>query len=327
MSRVALNSVAGMAANGIYLVSRLAITPFILIYVPLDQYGLWSVCFIIISYAGLSGFGVNNAYIKYSAQYYSRGEMAKLNGLVNTGLALMIGLCGLIFISLYMSVPYFIGKFGVSPELSKLSTMLIIGSAAAFLLDMGLGAFKAVLEGIQEIALVRLIWLASTLVEVVLIVVLLISGIGVLSLLYALAVRYMLAVACYTVLALKKIPGLAIGLRHINRNASRVLFSFGAKVQLLGVIGIFMTSFDRIVTTAFIGLEATGRFEIGRKFPSLGASVSAAAFDAFLPAASSSGSWLEKEREPTVRERLVKYGGLLLCSVLISLIPVAGYLL
>ena len=48
--KVARNSVASMGAVGIYFLSRLALTPFILHYVNLTEFGLWSMCFVILSY-------------------------------------------------------------------------------------------------------------------------------------------------------------------------------------------------------------------------------------------------------------------------------------
>lgn len=315
---ITTNSIVGMTANGFYLVSRLAITPFILHYVPLNQYGLWSLCFVILSYAGLSGFGINNAYIKYVAQYHAAGDYLRLNTLICTGLFIMCSICLVIFLGLYMTVPFFIAKFQVDPALQGLSRTLILGTAAIFLIDMGLGAFKAMLEGLQEIAMVRIIWLASTLLEVILICLLLYADFGVLSLLYALIVRYIVGLVCFIFMAKKRLKELQLRLVHVTRDAAAILLSYGSKVQILGFIGIFMTSFDRIVTTAIVGLEGTGRFEIGRKLPSLGASVSAASFDAFLPAASASGSWLQKEREPSLSDKMGKYGNLALLSLIAS---------
>jgi len=312
--KVALNSLIGMSANVVYLVSRLAITPFILVYVPLDQYGLWSVCFIIISYAGLSGFGVNNAYIKYVAQYRAEGHTEAINRLVSTGVITMSLFCGGLYLILHFAVPLLIEHFAIDPQLAVLAAWLILGSAGVFFIDLALGAFKATLEGMQEIALVRIVWLASTLIEVALIFILLPLGFGVHALLYALVARYLLGIGTYLFFAFRRLPGFRLHPGLFSRAPLGVLFRFGSKVQTLGFIGVFMTTFDRIVTTALLGLEATGRFEIARKFPSMGASVSAAAFDAFLPAASSMGAWWSGPEAPGARQKIDKYLSLFLLA-------------
>lgn len=322
-SKVAINSLIGMTANVVYLVSRLAITPFILVYVPLDQYGLWSVCFIIISYAGLSGFGVNNAYIKYVAQYRAEGNTDAINRLISTGVITMTLLCGVLYLVLHFAVPLLIEHFAIEPQLAKLAAWLILGSAGAFFIDLALGAFKATLEGLQEIALVRIVWLLSTLIEVALIFILLPLGIGVHALLYALVARYLLGIGAYLLFAFRRLPGFRLHPGLFSRTPLGVLFRFGSKVQSLGFIGVFMTTFDRIVTTALLGLEATGRFEVARKFPSMGASVSSAAFDAFLPAASSMGAWWSGPEAPGARQKLDKYLSLVLLAAVAGALTAA----
>ena len=310
--KVALNSLSGMFANGIYLASRLVITPFILVYISLEQYGLWSLCFIVISYAGLSGFGINNAYIKYVAEYRANGDLKSINQLINTGIATMVSCSVLIFAGLYFCLPLLLSKFSVDPELAELSTWLIIGSTAAFLIDLSLGAFKALLEGLQEIALVRLVWLASCLLEVGLIFIFLPMGMGVHGLLYALIVRYLLGVIVFCFCAHRRLQGFQLNCKHLQRSALKLLFQYGGKVQTLGFIGIFMTTFDRIMATTMIGLEATGLFEIARKFPYMGASVSSAAYDSFLPAASSMGGFWTGPDTPPASQKIKKY--LALCT-------------
>lgn len=317
--KIAANSIVGMITNCIYLLTRLAITPFILLYVPLEEYGLWTICFVILSYVGLSGFGINNSYIKYVAEFQSRDDMESINSLISTGLFCMSGLCLGIFIGLKISVPLLIETLSINPDLQALATFLIIGTAGVFLLDLSLGGFKSLLEGCQEIALVQVAKLVSTLIEAFLIVIFLYIGLGVTGLLYALIIRYLVGTAAYIYYAFRKVKGLKIQFGLIKKKSLRILLTFGGKMQVLGFIGIFMTTFDRIVTTAMLGLESTGRFEIGRKFPALSAGIFAAAFDSLLPAASFIGGHWEDSPKLNNYQKIIKYGNLSLLSVLLTL--------
>lgn len=85
--KMASNAAAGMIATGIYLVSRLLLTPFILNYLTLAEFGLWSLCFIILSYASMGGFGVNSTYIRYTARYSAEGHHEDISKLLSTGIA------------------------------------------------------------------------------------------------------------------------------------------------------------------------------------------------------------------------------------------------
>ena len=55
------NALAGMGATAIYFLSRIALTPIILTYISLSEFGLWSICFVILSYAAVGAVGINNA--------------------------------------------------------------------------------------------------------------------------------------------------------------------------------------------------------------------------------------------------------------------------
>jgi hypothetical protein len=79
---VSRNSLFTVIYNGWYLGSRLVLTPVILSYVTIEEYGLWSYCFVVLSYLATTAFGFNNTYIRYTADYRSRNENEKLNELV-----------------------------------------------------------------------------------------------------------------------------------------------------------------------------------------------------------------------------------------------------
>lgn len=326
--RVAAGSIMGMGANVVFLASRLALTPFILAYVSLADFGLWSVCFIVLSYAGLTAFGIQNAYVKYVAQYNAEGNLESASVLVSTGLVVMTGVSLLLFAALLGCVPLFMTLFDIDPGLRELAGFMILGTAAAFLLDLTFSAFRGVLEGMQEIVLSRSVWLAATLLELALVFVFLPLGYGIRGVLYAYALKTVFEVLVNMFFAFRKVPGLRVGPRYVRREALHALFVFGGKVQFLGVLGIFLGTFDRIVTTAMLGLSATGLFEVARKLPFTGRSITGAAFVPFLPAASSlGGDWL-KSPAPTVQQKFRKYVALCLLALVGScflIAPLAFY--
>lgn len=124
--RMALGSAVGMGATGVYLVSRLLLVPIILHYVSLAHYGLWSVCFIVLSYAGMSGFGVQNAYVKYTAEYRAKNDVDSVNVLMSSGLTVMGLVCAAIFAAIYFGSRLIMGWFHVDPGLEQLAELMIL---------------------------------------------------------------------------------------------------------------------------------------------------------------------------------------------------------
>lgn len=300
--KVYQNSIVGMLANGTYLMSRLILTPLILLHVSLEEFGLWSFCFVIISFAGLSGTGIGATFIKFTAEFHSRGEDEKINEIFSTCTLLLAFFSLIIFSGVWFFTPLLLEIFGINnTELRELAIFLIRGSVMIFLFDLTLSGFKSLLEGLQEIALVRIVWLGSTILESILTVVLLTLGWGIESVLWAYAFRCLTGFLAYFFLALRK---LNIRIRF-SLEALRLIYSFGGKMQILNFIGIFMMSFDRLVVTKILGLDFTGIFEIGRKFPVMGAGVTGAAFDSFFPA--SSAARKENRFAPPNRQQWKRY--------------------
>lgn len=315
---IARGATVAMAANVIYLISRLALTPFILAHVTIGEYGLWAFCFVILSYAGMSAFGINNSYIKYTAEYLAAGRKERISGLLSTGVSVMGVLSALLFLLLVWIAPFLARGFNIEPELQDTAVFLLTGTALIFLLDLTLGAFRGVLEGLQEVAASKRVWLAACLLEAVLIVVFLYCGFGIRGVLYAYAVKSLADVAATMALVFAKLPGLRLSVKLASRDYVDELLVFGGKVQILGILGMFMGSLDRLIITRMLGVEATGLLEVGRKLPFTARSITGAASAPFLPAASSIGGWWGESPALSVREKLWKYVSLCVAALLLG---------
>jgi len=324
--KVAVNSMVGMVAVGIYFISRLALTPFILNYIDLAEFGLWSICFVILSYAGLGALGVNNAYVKFTAEYQSRQDHEAISSLLSTGILCMTLFCFFFYFALYLLLPYILKLFKVSSNILSVAAFMILGTALTFCFDFTLGGFRSTLEGLQEIAISKSINVAASLFEVALILVFIPMGFGIKGLLYAYFIKTVVEIIACTILVFRKLPNLTLKPSLIKKEAFRTLFVFGGKIQVIGALSIFLASLDRLLITSIIGLKATGLFEVGRKFPFTGRNISRAAFGPLLPAASYlGGKWERGETIPRV-DRTKKYLGLILTAGFVGVLPCAGWI-
>jgi O-antigen/teichoic acid export membrane protein len=312
--KMALGSVAGMGANVLYLGTRLAVTPFILAHVSLGEYGLWSVCFIIMSYAGLSAFGVANVYVKYTAEYTASGRMRELNRLLSTGLTAVGGLSLVILAGLWVATRGVLSLFTIAADVMANAEFVLLGTAVVFLADLTLGVFRSALEGVQEVALARLIWVAASMLDIAALLVLLPLGFGVKGLMYAYGAKTLAENAAYAVFAFRRIPGLGLRVPFLDRDSLPAVFVFGGKVQILGLLQLVISSFDRLLVSGMLGLSATGLFEVGRKLPFTARSVTGAAFAPILPAASALGAVWRDSPRLSPRVRAARYARLTLAA-------------
>ncbi|UCE64312.1 MAG: oligosaccharide flippase family protein, partial [Nitrospirota bacterium] len=253
------------------MLSRLMMPPIILSYVTLEEYGIWASCFILIGYLGMSTFGVSNVYVTYIAQYHAKGELAKINHLLSTGLTVVLVVTGSLLTLLWFGLPAIIETFHISGPLHRTAAILIFGTALVFAMDLSLGAFGFALQGLQRFGQQTLIWFVSFCLETILIVSLLLAGWGIYALLWALVARYVVSTFAYIVACYRALPTLSLRFRYINRESLKLFYRYGTVVQVSGLLGTFLFSIEKLIAGVFIGVKATGLFEIGQKFPIMGA--------------------------------------------------------
>ena len=283
---VSRNIFSSIGAKLLYLVTRFFLPPIILAYISMEEYGIWAMCFILIGYLGMSAFGVSNVYIRYVAQYHARGEEQRIGDLLSTGVTL-VSLIGVVALGLlWVGLPTLIEALSVSAELQGTAFVLIFGSAAIFVLELSWGAFAYVLTGLQRIVQQNQVWVGTFLLETLLVVVFLVAGFGVYGLLYAFAIRYLVAISVNVRLCFLNLPGLRLSLRRFNRADLALFYRYGGIVQLSGFLGMFLRSIEKLIAGLFINVQATGLFDVAQKFPVMATSIPSSMNAVFLPATS-----------------------------------------
>jgi O-antigen/teichoic acid export membrane protein len=285
-NRVMKNISLHLAATVFYMATRFFLPPIILSRVSLEAYGIWALCFIVVSYLGMSAFGISNVYIRYVAEYHAKGETDKINRLLSTGPAVVLALSVVILAVLWFLLPGLIVSFKVRPELHQTAFILMFGTAATFMLDLSVGAFAYVLQGLQRMTDQTKVWVVTYCIEAALIVGLLFAGLGVYSLLIAFAVRYLLAVAWYVVLCYRAIPTLELHPRHFDRSLLKLFYGYGGIIQVSGLLSTVLNSIEKVIAGAFIGVKATALFDVGEKFPIMASQIASTINAGLFPAMS-----------------------------------------
>ena len=283
---ISRNVVIDIAARIGYLVSRFLIPPFVLAHVTLEAYGLWATAFIVVSYIGISTLGVSNVYIKYIAEYSARREYQSANRLLSTGFLTTVPLCLGLFGVLWFCWPSVVDHLHVAPALRGDAREVVLSVVAIFLSSIALSGFRDALVGVQRSAQVQTIWVVAYITETALIFTLVGMGRGIRGLAEAFLIRTVIEIGLAAVIAFRTLPWLRISPALYSRDAMKLLVSFGGMVQLQCLIAIGLNSIERAVAAPLVGLQATGLLDIGKKLPSMAASVPSAFASSFVPAAS-----------------------------------------
>jgi O-antigen/teichoic acid export membrane protein len=321
------NTLAQTAGRLLYLLTRVGLPPLILHFVSLEEYGLWSTCFLLISYVSMGAFGVSNVYIRYVAEYNAKNQHESISGLVSTGLLLTFSFSVVALSGVWLAMPWILQGFKVAPNLHDTAQTLILGSLATMLLDMTLGAFAYILHGLQKIAQQTVVWIVSFLLETALIVSLLLLGYGVESLLWAFLARYIFSTFIYIFLCYRAIPDLHISLRLVNRQFFGTFLKYGGILQVSGLLSIAMYSIERVLAGYLSGLAAIAILDLGQKFPVMASQVFSSMNASFLPAITEAHHLGKQEEIQKLYTKGLRYLNLLNGLAMGFLAPFAAWLI
>jgi len=284
---ISKNMLISVLAKIFNLMTRLLIPPIVLGFVSLHEYGLWAICFVIISYFNLGAFGIANVYIRYVAAYHATNEIHKINGLVSTGMVLVTTISSIFLLVLWYVIPFLVENvFKILPSLHETAFLLLYGTATLFLLSLSFNAFTHILNGLQKMAETSLVMVFCLIIEMGALVVFLFQGFGILSLLYAFAIRTLVSIFINFFLCHHFLSGFSIGFTYFDRSYFKLFYRFGAIVQLSSIFGLILNSIDKLITSTALSMKATALLDLGTKIPVMSNSISASMNAVFLPAIS-----------------------------------------
>jgi O-antigen/teichoic acid export membrane protein len=306
--RLSRNVSVDIAARIGYLVSRFFIPPFVLAHISLAAYGLWSTAFILVSYLGISTLGISNVYVKFVAEYASKGLYDRANRLLSTGLMITVPVCLLLFCGLCWQWPFVANWLHIAPALRSDAHEVVLAVTAIFLASISLSAFRDALNGMQQTARNQSIWIVAYVFETLLIFLLVGLGRGIRGLAEAFLARTALEIILGMVVAFRTLPWLRVSPQLFSKEAAKTLFSFGGIVQAGSLLSILLSSIERAIAAPLLGLEATGLLDIGKKLPAMAASVPSAFASSFMPAASYLQGGLQgtRDEQEAVRKLYLK---------------------
>ncbi len=274
-----------MFARVLYLATRLALPPMILARVSLSEYGLWAACFVLVAYVALADMGLSSVYVRFVARLHGRGDIDGIGRLLSTGIVSMFAIGTLVFGAVVLSLDPLMGLLKVEPALRPAARVLVVGSVGVFVLDMTLSAFGHALHGLRRVRSEQKVWVASFLLEFVLIVAFLLAELGVNALLAAFALRTVFALTANMVMLRKALPGLRVGPRRFDAAMLRHFAGFGLSVQASTLLSVALHSADRVISGVLLGPGAIALFDLGGKLPLSAASIPSTISRVTLPQA------------------------------------------
>lgn len=286
---VGRNVIAGFISLFLRIGVSLILTPYLIMRLGKDSYGVWTIClsFSISGVFSLFSLGLQGGLVKYVAEYHALERFRELNEVFTSTVAIYAGMAVIGAIGLFCGA----GKFAhsvltVPHDQMAVVTILLRILAMQILFELPALAADAVIAGMQRFDLLGLLETVRFLVLSALIVIMVqfTKDLVYLGLVAAgVAVVYSLLLAFF---AKRILPELRL-VRRISREVFGRMVRYTGNLFLLRINAVVYNNMDGLLIGALVTTTAVTDYDIANRIHGIVVTVMGVAPMVVLPAASS----------------------------------------
>jgi O-antigen/teichoic acid export membrane protein len=261
-STIGRNTLFGVAANGVQVLTRLVTVPIVIHHLGLGGYGIWNVIMMTATYMRFGSVGIKTAFQKYVAEATGNGDYERANKLLSTGSAIMLvlSIAGLIPVALFSQG---IARMaGVPPEFLKSAAGAIALLAVIMLMANVGAAFEAIVMGGHRIDLVRKFNTFFSVAEAGTIIAVLHFGYGLTAMAAVMGTSELLYLSCCYVVSLRVVPQIRLGVRWLSKGVLYELFRFAGSYQLVNLLEVVYNSLIPVAILRSFGANSAGVYAV-----------------------------------------------------------------
>ena len=245
------------------------LTPFVLAELGTSAYALWVLVGAIASYGLLLEHGFGGAVVKYVAEHVARGEGDAARAVVASATWLYLALAAVAVLASAAIATVLPPMLGVEPERHEMASWLIVLTGINVGVAVAFTPASSVLRGLQRYDLYNGVSVINSLLEAAGVVVALLTGYGLLGMMFAFVVVNVLTGAGSLLLVARVAPDLRIRLRGGSMASIRQLASFSASLFAIEVAGKMQTRTDEFIIAALHVLSGVTPYALARKLGEL----------------------------------------------------------
>ena len=267
----------------ISLLASLLIIPFIINEVGVARYGIWVMLFAFIDYFNILEFGFGAATIKYTAKFYAKKRINNIGQIIPTSMMFCLIMLPV------QAIPFLLSDriilfFNIIPGNYDEALFVLRGSIIIFFITQFTSVFRNILAGIQRID-VRNYWeIFNTLLYVSGVLLTLKNGYGLKGLVILTGILRIIISFIYTICVFSLLPQIKGSIWSFNRTLFKDFLSYGIKLQITTISGLFSFQLDKLLIGHFLKIEFVTFYELGSKIASFIRKLPSIAFGALIPA-------------------------------------------
>ena len=232
-------------------------TPFFVGRLGVDLFGVWMLANILLNSTGAVSLGLGDATIKYVSKYRSLEDMGRVLKVIQTTLAVYLGLGALIAILIWVLAPLLVAHvFNVESQNQSVAILAIRVGGVGLAVQLIDTVARSVLFGFERYDLAAKVTAPTKVVTILLLVALVYYGFGVPALMVtSIMVTLLSAVFKVYVMGRSVLKGVTFTFA-LDREMLREVFGFGVYSWLQGIGGMLLGQIDRYVVAALLSTSA-----------------------------------------------------------------------
>jgi O-antigen/teichoic acid export membrane protein len=263
--KVSRNIISNFTGTLVILIVGFFLFPFVVHRIGANAFGIWMLVNGIIGYMGILDLGLTPTVVKKSAEYLAKGDKEALNSMVNAiftiylyiGAVVALVIFGLSFVTHRI--------FNISPQEVDLFRMVLWIVGLQITLKFPFSIWHGLMAGLQDFHVINGINIGTNLVKALVTILLLISGFGLLSLIW---LGFVLALAGWIINVLwvkHQLPFLRMQAIQFNIKMIKNLARFSTIMFLWQIVIQVLTWTDRIIIGLFLPVASITIYEIGTR--------------------------------------------------------------
>lgn len=280
------NTVFGVVANGVQVMTRLVTVPIVIHHLGLGGYGIWNVIMMTATYMRFGSVGIKTAFQKYVAEATGNGNYDRASKLLSTGSAIMmvLSIAGLIPVALFSQ--RIAHMAGVPAEFLQSAAGAIALLAVIMLMANVGAAFEAIVMGGHRIDLVRKFNTFFSVAEAGAIVAVLHFGYGLTAMAAVMGTSELLYLSCCCFASYRIVPQIHLGVRWLSKDVLYELFRFAGSYQMVNLLEVVYNSLIPVAMLRSFGANSAGVYAVVTRVITSATAIQ----DSFLPPILSGGT-------------------------------------
>lgn len=303
-----LSNILGMLTSFIYV-------PFLVNRLGPEQYGLFILLMSITGLLGIGNLGLGEATLRYVSYYYGRGDLIGINRTVSTTLFVYLLMGSIVGTSFFLTSPYLVTLFALSPNDQLLGASLLKLTAINFVIGVVGRSVSSIPQGLQRYDISTKMSIAEMLFQTIGSMLLLFMGYGIYELiLWAIATTLFnqvlgISVAKHLIPNLRLLPSVCIaGIKEV--------FSYGIFSFIVQILGTIWSQADRLLLGTMVNSASVGYLTVPQNLSFRGVSAVNSAGHVLFP------KYSAMIDDKYVKNTFLQSTWILLCTTVIVFAPV-----